>query len=222
MTTIYTEKIPSSVRDAMKTFAQDDCYLVKRRKKGLTGKGVQGNCHFNVQNWVESIGGQRIAGWLLYRNKSLVNKGIWIWIFHSVWKTPEGEVVDVTQDTTYSGSNFTTVWFDASRNIDMVNGTSYNNIVVFENSNIAESFGKNIGAHVEPGTTYWTNSTLKTIIPINDSNGKYKWIDDSFPNNIKQLESEYDCRVVDGKLVPNSSSNKMVSTKIFFDYSING
>ena len=117
MKTLYKSKVPSSVREAMLGLTKDECYLVKRRKKGLTGKGIQGNCHFNVQNWSDSIGSERIADWLLYRIKSFVNKGIWVWSFHSVWKTPEGQIFDVTQDVTYEGSDLTTVWFDKERNM---------------------------------------------------------------------------------------------------------
>ena len=117
---IYSHKIPSTVREAMSTFSGEECYLIRRRKKGLTGKGIQGNCHFNVQGWVDKIGGERLTGWLLYRNRSLINKGLWVWIFHSLWKTPEGQVVDVTQDSTYEGSDFTTVWLDKNRNIDII------------------------------------------------------------------------------------------------------
>jgi hypothetical protein len=222
MLNLYTQKIPSNVREGMSKLTGDDCYLIKRRKKGLTGKGIQGNCHFNVQQWVDKIGGERIRGWLLYRNRSLMNKGLWIWVFHSVWKTPEGEIVDVTQDSTYEGSDFTTVWFDKSRDIDLLEGTSYNNVVVFENFNSASSFSKNVGVEALVGEPYWTTNSMSNILKISDHSGKYKWLDESFPNNIKLLESEYNCKVIDGKLVPNEGSSNKISSKIFFDYSVGG
>ena len=219
---IYTHKIPSNVRNGMSTFSGDECYLVRRRKKGLTGKGIQGNCHFNVQGWVDKIGGERLSGWLLYRNRSLINKGIWVWIFHSLWKTPEGQVVDVTQDSNYEGSDFTTVWLDKSRDIDIKEGTSYNNVIVFENSTSANIFTKNLGSEVLVGIPYWATPSMNHIRKISEHTGKYRWIDESFPNNINLLESEYNCKVKDGKLVPNQGANNQISTKIFFDYSVGG
>jgi hypothetical protein len=36
------------------------------------------------------------------------------------------------------------------------------------------------------------------------------------------LEKEYDCKSSGGKLVPNDSNQSMVSSEIFFDYSLGG
>jgi hypothetical protein len=220
MTKIYTSKIPSGVKSAMEKFTSEECYLIRKRKKGLTGKGVQGNCHFNVEKLVSSIGGQRVPCWLLYRNKSVINKGIWVWSFHSVWRTPENEVVDVTQDQTYEGSDYTTVWFDKERDIDLTEGTSYNNIVIFENETIALAYSQMLQAQVDVGTVYWTTSTLQYVIGIENHSGKYRWLDDLFPNNILMLEKEYDCKAVNGKLIPNNEQQKRISTKLYFDYSV--
>jgi len=219
---IYTHKIPSNVRDGMSTFSGEECYLIRRRKKGLTGKGIQGNCHFNVQGWVDKIGGERLTGWLLYRNRSLINKGLWVWVFHSLWKTPEGQIVDVTQDSTYEGSDFTTVWLDKSRDIDISEGTSYNNVVVFENNTSAKNFTKNVGTEALVGIPYWTTPSMNDILKISEHTGKYRWVDESFSENIKLLESEYNCKVKDGKLVPNEGASNQISSKIFFDYSVGG
>jgi len=219
---IYTHKIPSNVRNGMSTFSGDECYLVRRRKKGLTGKGIQGNCHFNVQGWVDKIGGERLSGWLLYRNRLLINRGLWMWTFHSLWKTPEGQVVDVTQDSTYEGSDFTTVWLDKSRDIDLNEGTSFNNVVVFENGTSANNFTKNLGSEALVGIPYWTTPSMNHIRKISEHTGKYRWVDERFPNNINLFESEYNCKVKDGKLVPNQGASEQISTKIFFDYSVGG
>jgi hypothetical protein len=222
METPYSHKVPHAIRAGMEQFTGQDCFLIKRRKTGLTGQGVQGNCHFNVKRWVDKVGGKRISGWLLYRNRTLLSKGLWVWSFHSVWQTPEGAVVDVTQDATYSGSDFTTVWLDNSRDIDLDEGTSYNNIVLIENSTSANEFGKSIGHELMPGVPYWTIASMKTVIPIAEHSGKYRWLDESYAANINRLKEEYNCSVVGGKLVPNEGAGARVSTKILFDYSIGG
>jgi hypothetical protein len=80
---------------------QNDCYLIKRRVNGVTGNGLELDCHKNVQDLVDRIGGKRISGWLLVRQCQLVNQGVFLWMFHIIWQTPEGECVDVTESDVY-------------------------------------------------------------------------------------------------------------------------
>ena len=179
----YSDKVPLIVRHAMAQCTQEDCYLVKRRIRGLTGAGVQGNCHLNVQRWVDSVGGERVPGWLLYRNRRTLNSGIWVWSFHSVWRTPEGETVDVTQDETYSGSEFTTVWFDKTRDIDLVQGMNYNNVVVFERESTVAALTQTLGFTVTVGTPYWTTRRLDRTLSIDQHSGQYRWVDIRDPDS---------------------------------------
>ena len=111
-TKLYTHKIPKRVRRALKQFTQSDCYLVKRRRSGKTSEGKYRNCHTNVAYWVEHIGGESVDGWMLQREKGLLNNGWWSWAFHSVWKTPEGNLVDVTQNPLHEGKTHITFWKD--------------------------------------------------------------------------------------------------------------
>tara|TARA_B110000971_G_scaffold15120_1_gene13976 strand:+ start:98 stop:298 length:201 start_codon:yes stop_codon:yes gene_type:complete len=39
--TNYTNKLPKVISEAMKQVSSDDCYLIKRRVKGVTGTGVE-------------------------------------------------------------------------------------------------------------------------------------------------------------------------------------
>ena len=61
--TNYTNKVPKVTSEAMTQVFSDDCYLIKRRVKGVTGSGIVLNCHQNVQVLVDRIGGERICGW---------------------------------------------------------------------------------------------------------------------------------------------------------------
>ena len=123
---VYNDKIPTIVRNPMLEFTGSDCLLVNRRKRGATSKGAYSNCHSNVQDWVDKIGGARISGWLLARIPKFLNEGVWAWIFHSIWLTPEGKLTDVTMDDDYAGKDFVTFWHDKYRSCDLINGTSYN------------------------------------------------------------------------------------------------
>ena len=67
------------------------------RLNGKTGRGVIGQCHSNVAELVERIGGKVVRGYMLNRLQN-VNMTAFIW--HSVWETPEGNLVDVTVNST--------------------------------------------------------------------------------------------------------------------------
>lgn len=50
-------------------------------------------CHLNV--WVQCLqkGGSAQHGWIIYQDKS---KAILVAVFHTVWKAPDGSVLDIT------------------------------------------------------------------------------------------------------------------------------
>jgi hypothetical protein len=186
----YTSKIPDAVQKAMVEFCKEDCYLIKRRKRGKTSQGARGACHKDVQRWVEKIGGERIPGWLLIRDRKTLSKGVWHWKFHSVWKTPEGEIVDVTKDEMYEGMEFSTFFFDSSRDMDFVEGTSYNNVVIFENSTSALPFSNKFKAEMKPGVVYWTHPSLNLMMDIHEHSGIYRLLFSDYTKNREMLERD--------------------------------
>jgi len=66
--------------------------LVETRQKGMTSTGISNQCHGNVRQLVDRYGGQQILGFDIS-----IDHGEVILMQHSVWKTPEGTFVDVTQ-----------------------------------------------------------------------------------------------------------------------------
>lgn len=50
-------------------------------------------CHFNVWCQIRSTGGKAQPGWVLAQDK---HKGFSEAFFHSVWKSPDGQLLDVT------------------------------------------------------------------------------------------------------------------------------
>ena len=65
---------------------------VTPRQTGMTSTGTFAHCHANVRELVNRYGGRMITGYELCwsPNGMILN-------WHSVWQTPEGKVVDVTQ-----------------------------------------------------------------------------------------------------------------------------
>lgn len=51
-----------------------------------------GRCHANVLHRVREAGGERVFGWLLWEQRGVIAEGE----FHSVWRAPSGELVDIT------------------------------------------------------------------------------------------------------------------------------
>ena len=217
---LYNDKIPATIRVAMRAFTQHDCYLIRKRKRGATSKGEKGNCHLNVQEWVDKKGGRRIPCWMLYRSRALTSKGLWIWIFHSVWQSPENDISDVTLNESYADADYTTAWFDASRDVDFVEGISFNNVLCVATDSAAHALSARLGYRIETGVCYWATSSLSLVIPLETHSGQFRWISRDYPNNIKRLEDEYECVASDSGLRPKGNAKSELSMKIFLDYSL--
>lgn len=72
--------------------------LVKTRKNGMTSRGFAHQCHENVHALVNRYGGQRLVGLELFHVDSTICLNM-----HSVWKTPENKIVDVTKLSGFNG-----------------------------------------------------------------------------------------------------------------------
>jgi hypothetical protein len=217
--TTYTEKLPRDVRQGMDKITQNDCYLIKRRINGVTGNGLELDCHKNVQDLVDKIGGKRISGWLLVRQRQLVNQGVFLWIFHSIWQTPEGECVDVTKSDVYGDQPIATFWLDSERQADMELGAAYNSVVVFGSEKATALFSHNFSKNLDVGVPYWTENSVSHFCSLDEHDGIYRWLHGDYPNNRKLLEKRYNCRMQDNRLVPLDKSGK-ISAKIYFDFSV--
>lgn len=222
---LFTDKLPENITGALKDFSGNECYLIKRevdRKSLLSNKN---NCHNNVQHYVEKFGGERLNGWLLYRNEQWIDEmGMWVWHYHSAWITPKGKVVDVTDDILYRKLPLSTFIPDTKRKVDLENGVAYNTIVILDNYRIADRLAQASGEErkLSAGVVYWTNNNVKYFRGLDEHSGQYKLIRKEYPQNIELLEKEYDCKVSGGKLVPNDPNHSMFQPDIFFDYSLGG
>lgn len=64
------------------------------RRRGMTGSGTPKKCHSNVRLLVKKYGGKVVLGYTL--NYTATTDGCIHFLHHSVWETPEGNIVDVT------------------------------------------------------------------------------------------------------------------------------
>lgn len=63
------------------------------RKKGMTSSGIKHDCHWNVRLLTKRYGGKTVLG---YKVTLVPQDRVILFHHHSVWETPEGQVVDVT------------------------------------------------------------------------------------------------------------------------------
>jgi len=193
----YTERLPKSICNAMLSFANNECILVKQKLDTINNRVL--NCHYNVNNQVNEFGGKAINGWLLNKESRLINNGIWYWSFHSLWQANDTEIYDITIDK-HNSREFSTFWFDDKRSIDLKEGISYNDIVIFESPYSANSFNGSCDIDVIDSKVFWTLTTMQRIRDTVNYNGQYRFLRPEFPNNFAVLKEQYNVEVVNGKL----------------------
>ena len=150
--------------------------------------------------------------------------GIWVWSYHSVWLTPKGKIVDVTDNEDYKNLPLSTFIPDFNRKIDLENGIAYNTIAIFDNFKVADKFSKanNENRQLVSGVVYWTTSLIKFFRELSEHSGQYLIFRNEYPQNLKKLEEQYDCKVEGNKLVPNNPAVNKFKTDVFFDFSVGG
>ncbi len=217
--THYKNKLPKTIVQAMQQVTDDDCYIINRRIKGVTGNGKNNNCHFNVQDLVDRIGGERISGWLLTRDKALYRNGIYVWVFHSIWKTPEGKFFDVTKSEGYGNEKLATFWHDSHRHADLAEGTAFNSVITLENEKAVQIIEKATNTRLAIEKAYWTVSNLRYFSELDDHSGVFRFLLSEYPHNRKLLEEKYNCKIEGRGFVSNNGDNS-VSTEMLFDFAI--
>lgn len=216
---LYTHAIPKTVRECMKRVSNADCYRIKRRINAFPVSADANNSHTSVQELVDNIGGERVGGWLLSKDKHALKQGLYVWIFHSIWKTPEGEHIDVSKNDSYKNDKESIFWPDSERGADLDEGTAYNLIAVLENYKTAAYIAQTSHKQLTPAKLYWAEKKMRFFKEFDEHSGVYRMIDSNYPQNMKLLEELYDAKIISGHLVPNNPSNR-IATQMFFDFSI--
>ena len=91
---VKKEELPFFVKKIISKMRLPNLIKVPQRKRGMTSSGQEYCCHRNVNTLIQVHGGKRMLGYSVKYNKYEVH------IFsHSVWITPENELVDVTIKT---------------------------------------------------------------------------------------------------------------------------
>lgn len=216
----YSDKLPKTIRQPLTQFAGNDCLLVKKWNDDFGLETRQGNCHFNVKGYVDALGGEMVNGWLLYRKRTLLDVGLWVWGFHSVWLTDEGDLFDVTDDACYKNNAFTTFIPDSTRKVNFDEGINYNNVAIFENQAFAKHYGESIGVDLKAGTVYWMSDDMMRVRELNQHSGQYRWLNDEYKHNQTLLYQKYGIAIVDNKIVRTESANENLPAEVLFDFSL--
>ena len=80
---------------------------VPLREKGYTASGKSFRCHTNVNTLMKKYGGSRILGYAIaIVNCPYTGRKEYVFNSHSCWKTPEGKLVDVTDNIRFGGKQY--------------------------------------------------------------------------------------------------------------------
>ena len=209
MNTKSYDKLPTLVSTEMENFTKNKCVLVKKQLTTQNNKSL--NCHLNVIEQVKKYGGKSRQCWLLNRSPKFTGNEIYYWSFHSVWETAFGEIFDITIDNN-NRREYSTVYFDSVRRFDVINGISFNDILIYINKI------HHVYTSSEIGKIYWTVSG-KFMRELHAINGEYRFLREEYPLNYKKLEMDYGLQVVDGK-IKLTNGNLKVSNDALFNYSL--
>ena len=215
----YGAKLPPKVNVPMMSFTNGCCYAVKKLEQSLGLNQAEGNCHHNVLEHVAEFGGEAVNGWLLAKDKTINKHGAWMWSFHSIWKTKEGLLVDVTFDTRYENADRTIFFEDKKRCVDWKEGISYNNIMLFDNLKFAEHYGQSIGEKLTTKQIYWADSQFKVVKKLNEHSGQYSWLSDEYPDNQEMFSDVYG-PYLDCEGMSDSAKANALAVHVMFNFSM--
>jgi len=222
-TTSYSDKLPFGLNVALKELTGGECIMVRLAAPKDRVVTREHDCHENVRLAIEKFGGGFVSGWLLARLPKEIENGLYIWSFHSVWRKPDGKLLDVTKDRNYKGRDKTIFVPDSLRVPDMIENISYNNFVVFTERSYAASYSRRIGVEIHTNTPYWADDQLSRLLKIQEHSGKYRQILSNDCPNLRHMCDEYEVDVIRGQLVPRPGSKYSdgnIPSSIFFDYSL--
>jgi len=193
----YAKKIPKRVRNSMQTAIGGQCFLVKKLETSESGEHACRaftSCHSQVQNLVDTQGGKRIQGWQLFTHKTYIDLGIYLWVFHSIWQTPEGEHLDLTVDIDALGGNSIVFWPDPKRKVDLSKGYNFNSLLVCETEKGTEPMTVASSTRIQKSKLYWATADSRNVLPYTESDGIYRYLTEEYAHNrqlFKQRYSDY-------------------------------
>lgn len=226
--TVYDEvrrehKLHKQHLSALRAVSDGEIYWIERRLRGKTSEGTEGLCHVNVAYWVDKVGGSRVDGWAYVDTKEMVRAGVHIWMWHSVWQTPEGKLVDVTQNKNLEGRDKLTFCIDKKRNTNIDEGIGYNSIIIVDNEKTLAALNNTLDIEMEVWKAYWTEGSGKYVEELDAIDGQFRWLN-GYDNNKAMIEQEFGITFDEnGKI--NARIDGMTyrkAKKVFMGYAISG
>lgn len=211
----YVGSIPANVSKAMGRFAGGVLASVDRIASDAALQ--QGSCHPNVAEWVEDNGGKAVTGWLLVKKSSFISRGIWVWVFHTVWQDKKGNLFDITYQGELHDVEKSIFWIDISRKPNLKEGLTFNNVVVVDGSAFAKQYGDLNNMEINAGELYWAAPDMKLLKPLKMHGGMYRWLNLKYCDNIKIFEKITGCNFHDYM----GFGNKKIDKELVFDFSLN-
>jgi hypothetical protein len=98
---VFNDYISKNQMELLGKIGLRNIIKVKRRKNGMTSSMKPNGCHSNVRILVERCGGKQLLGYMICGGGGLFDteqngEEPFQMVYHSVWITPEGEVIEPT------------------------------------------------------------------------------------------------------------------------------
>lgn len=130
-------------------------------------------------------------------------------MFHSIWRTPENEYVDVTQSDVYGNDKVATFWHDSTKIANLDEGIAYNSVIALENVKPVQTIARGTNTQLSVGTHYWTENRVRFFSGLDEHRDTYRMLHGDYPKITKMLEEQYNCRSEGNCLVSNNKDKKV-------------
>lgn len=170
-------------------------------------------CHAIVRQRVASAGGQQCFGWLYSVPSREAAAGAHGFTFHSVWRAPDGRLVDVSPHA-FSRNGWSVFIPDARRRYDFIQEQGYNAVVVYLDERHAAHARQLSGLPVRPGVLYWTSHLY--LLPVDAYAGLFRRASCHQP----EIVARYGLRVEDGHWRGLETLSRSQRIELAFNYGL--
>jgi hypothetical protein len=184
------------------------------RHQGADGAGSDVYCHAVVRDVVAASGGRQCFGWLhSLPAHAGPQPGAHGFTFHSVWLSPDGQLVDVAPHA-FSRNGWSVFIPDRRRRYDFAQDMGYNALVIYTDARVSDYARKLSGLPVAPGELYWTSHLY--LLPVATYEGRFR----RASRYLSEIEQRYGLRSDGKRLVGLEGLNRSQRIELAFNYGV--
>ena len=204
--------LPPLVEQRMRDFAGHGPLQI--RHPGAAREGSDLFCHALVREQVTRHGGRQCYGWLhSVPAPSDARHGAHGVTFHSVWLSPEGQLVDLSPHG-FSRDGWSLFIPDARRAYDFIGERGYNALVIYTDIRHCRHVRQLNGLALRPGALYWASHLY--LLPVDAYTGRFRRASRHLP----EIQARYGLKTEEGRLTGLERLNRQQRIELAFNYGI--